>query len=217
MHSAASISTTWPASSSPCPAAARQTTKAEARAIIRAASSLTLVVRLPGTLVCTSVTYRLCLGYCRSGREALMKHKPLHLVVLAAGEGKRMNSSLPKVLQPIAGRPMLAHLLSAALALDPARVHVVIGHGAGQVSAMLGSFDDARLASVAQQERLGTGHAVQQAMRDIPESARVIVLPGDMPLVRSAALAASSATRKAASSAFASSAMPAMPRPALPR
>ncbi len=119
-----------------------------------------------------------------------MKHKPLHLVVLAAGEGKRMNSSLPKVLQPIAGRPMLAHLLSAALALDPARVHVVIGHGAGQVSAMLGSFDDARLASVAQQERLGTGHAVQQAMRDIPESARVIVLPGDMPLVRSATLAA---------------------------
>jgi len=67
---------------------------------------------------------------------------------------------------------------------------VVIGHGAGQVSAMLGSFDDARLASVAQQERLGTGHAVQQAMRDIPESARVIVLPGDMPLVRSATLAA---------------------------
>jgi len=119
-----------------------------------------------------------------------MKHKPLHLVVLAAGEGKRMNSSLPKVLQPIAGRPMLAHLLSAALALDPARVHVVIGHGAGQVSAMLESFDDARLASVAQQERLGTGHAVQQAMRDIPESARVIVLPGDMPLVRSATLAA---------------------------
>ena len=119
-----------------------------------------------------------------------MKDKPLHLVVLAAGEGKRMNSSLPKVLQPIAGRPMLAHLLSAALALDPARVHVVIGHGAGQVSAMLGSFDDARLASVAQQERLGTGHAVQQAMRDIPESARVIVLPGDMPLVRSATLAA---------------------------
>jgi len=119
-----------------------------------------------------------------------MKDKPLHLVVLAAGEGKRMNSSLPKVLQPIAGRPMLAHLLSAALALNPARVHVVIGHGAGQVSAMLESFDDARLASVAQRERLGTGHAVQQAMGDIPESARVIVLPGDMPLVRSATLTA---------------------------
>ena len=119
-----------------------------------------------------------------------MKDKPLHLVVLAAGEGKRMNSSLPKVLQPVAGRPMLAHLLSAALALDPARVHVVIGHGADQVSAMLESFDDPRLATVVQQTRLGTGHAVQQAMGDIPASARVIVLPGDMPLVRSATLAA---------------------------
>ncbi|MBS3743241.1 MAG: bifunctional UDP-N-acetylglucosamine diphosphorylase/glucosamine-1-phosphate N-acetyltransferase GlmU [Wenzhouxiangellaceae bacterium] len=119
-----------------------------------------------------------------------MKDKPLHLVVLAAGEGKRMNSGLPKVLQPLAGKPMLAHLLEAALALDPERVHVVIGHGADQVSAMLEALGDDRISTVLQLERLGTGHAVQQAMGDISASARVIVLPGDMPLVRSETLAA---------------------------
>ncbi|MGM0659221.1 MAG: bifunctional UDP-N-acetylglucosamine diphosphorylase/glucosamine-1-phosphate N-acetyltransferase GlmU [Pseudomonadota bacterium] len=119
-----------------------------------------------------------------------MKDKPLHLVVLAAGEGKRMNSGLPKVLQPLAGKPMLAHLLEAALALDPERVHVVIGHGAEQVSAMLEALGDDRISTVQQRERLGTGHAVQQAMGDIPASVRVIVLPGDMPLVRSETLAA---------------------------
>jgi len=127
--------------------------------------------------------------------EGSMKHKPLHLVVLAAGEGKRMHSGLPKVLQPIAGRPMLAHLLDAALELAPARVHVVVGHGADQVEAMLASFVEtptaarAPLATVTQHERLGTGHAVQQAMDEIPESARVMVLPGDMPLVRPETLA----------------------------
>ena len=113
-----------------------------------------------------------------------MTEKPLHLVVLAAGEGKRMNSGLPKVLQPIAGKPMLAHLLDAALELSPARVHVVVGHGADQVSAMLASLADDRIVTVTQRERLGTGHAVLQAMGEIPESARVMVLPGDMPLVR---------------------------------
>src|SRR6056297_628237 len=124
--------------------------------------------------------------------EGSMKHKPLHLVVLAAGEGKRMNSGLPKVLQPIAGRPMLAHLLDAALSLSPERVHVVVGHGADQVEAMLASFAEspsASIVTVTQHERLGTGHAVQQAMGTIPESARVLVLPGDMPLVRTQTLA----------------------------
>ncbi|MEX2499565.1 MAG: bifunctional UDP-N-acetylglucosamine diphosphorylase/glucosamine-1-phosphate N-acetyltransferase GlmU [Wenzhouxiangellaceae bacterium] len=117
-----------------------------------------------------------------------MTEKALHLVVLAAGEGKRMNSGLPKVLQPIAGRPMLAHLLEAALALHPERVHVVVGHAAEQVSAMIETLADDRIATVEQRERLGTGHAVQQAMAGIPESARVIVLPGDMPLVRTQTL-----------------------------
>jgi len=61
--------------------------------------------------------------------------KPLHVVILAAGEGKRMKSALPKVLQPIAGRPMLAHVIEAARALSPAGVHVVYGHGGDQVQA----------------------------------------------------------------------------------
>ena len=60
---------------------------------------------------------------------------PLHVVILAAGEGKRMKSALPKVLQPIAGRPMLAHVIEAARALSPAGVHVVYGHGGDQVQA----------------------------------------------------------------------------------
>jgi len=128
-----------------------------------------------------------------------MNDKPLHLVVLAAGEGKRMNSGLPKVLQPIAEKPMLAHLLDAALALSPERVHVVVGHCADQVEAMLAEFagsstaGKAAISTVTQHQRLGTGHAVQQAMGDIPDSARVMVLPGDMPLVRGETLAAFSA------------------------
>jgi len=117
-----------------------------------------------------------------------MNDKPLHLVVLAAGEGKRMNSSLPKVLQPVAGKPMLAHLLERSLVLNPAQLHVVVGAGAGRVTAMLQTFDDDRIAPVQQHQRLGTGHAVQQAMGGVPESARVIVLPGDMPLIRSETL-----------------------------
>ena len=117
-----------------------------------------------------------------------MKDKPLHLVVLAAGEGKRMNSDLPKVLQPIGGKPMLAHLLETALAMDPECVHVVIGHAAEQVLAVLETLADERIATVQQRWRLGTGHAVQQVMGEIPESARVMVLPGDMPLVRSETL-----------------------------
>ena len=58
---------------------------------------------------------------------------PLHVVILAAGEGKRMKSALPKVLQPIAGRPMLAHVVDAARALQPAAIHVVYGHGGDAV------------------------------------------------------------------------------------
>jgi len=118
-----------------------------------------------------------------------MSQRPLHVVVLAAGEGKRMRSSLPKVLQPIGGAPMLEHLLVTALALAPARVHVVVGHRAEAVRALLETLDDQRLESVEQRERLGTGHAVMQAMRAIEPGARVLVLPGDMPLVRVETLA----------------------------
>ena len=107
---------------------------------------------------------------------------PLHVIVLAAGEGKRMRSSLPKVLQPIAGRPMLEHVLDTARKLLPARIHVVIGHGANDVRRAFSGSDD--LTWVEQTERLGTGHAVMQAMPHIPDDARVLVLYGDVPLIQ---------------------------------
>lgn len=111
---------------------------------------------------------------------------PLHVIVLAAGEGKRMRSNLAKVLQPIAARPMLWHVLEAARGLSPAGIHVVIGYGAAQVRSHFADAND--LIWVEQHERLGTGHAVMQAMPGIPDAARVVVLYGDVPLIRSQTL-----------------------------
>src|SRR3546814_10761307 len=88
------------------------------------------------------------------------KTRPLHVVILAAGEGKRMKSALPKVLQPIAARPMLAHVVDTARALEPAAIHIVHGHGGGQVRAAFAEQADLQWAEQAKQ--LGTGHAVQQ-------------------------------------------------------
>ncbi|MGO1070208.1 bifunctional UDP-N-acetylglucosamine diphosphorylase/glucosamine-1-phosphate N-acetyltransferase GlmU [Lysobacter sp. CA199] len=106
---------------------------------------------------------------------------PLHVVILAAGEGKRMKSATAKVLQKIAGRPMLAHVIQTARALRPAGIHVVYGHGGEQVrQAFVGQSD---LHWSEQAQRLGTGHAVQQAMPDVPQDARVLVLYGDVPLI----------------------------------
>jgi bifunctional UDP-N-acetylglucosamine pyrophosphorylase/glucosamine-1-phosphate N-acetyltransferase len=110
----------------------------------------------------------------------------LHVVILAAGEGKRMNSLKPKVLLPVAGRPMLAHVIDAARALGAAAVHVVHGHRGEQVRAAFESQPDLRWVEQAQQ--LGTGHAVQQAMPGIPDEARVLVLYGDVPLIEAETL-----------------------------
>ena len=107
---------------------------------------------------------------------------PLHVIVLAAGEGKRMRSTLPKVLQKIAGRPMLAHVLDTARALRPEGLHVVYGHGGGQVRTAFADAGDLQWAEQARQ--LGTGHAVQQAMPGVPDGARVLVLYGDVPLIQ---------------------------------
>lgn len=101
--------------------------------------------------------------------------------MLAAGKGKRMRSELPKVLQPLAGRPLLAHVLAAARALDPRKIHLVIGHGADEVRVAAG--DGADLDWVVQEQQLGTGHAVQMALPKIPAGAQVLVLMGDSPLV----------------------------------
>lgn len=111
---------------------------------------------------------------------------PLHIVILAAGEGKRMRSSLPKVLQPLAGQPMLAHVIATARQLQPAAIHIVFGHGGDQVRAAFVEQSD--LQWVEQREQLGTGHAVRQAMPAIPDAATVVVLYGDVPLIRSDSL-----------------------------
>ena len=115
------------------------------------------------------------------------KPAPLHVVILAAGEGKRMKSSLPKVLQPVAARPMLAHVVDAARALHPAAIHIVFGHGGAQVRAAFADQADLRWAEQARQ--LGTGHAVQPALPGVPDDARVLVLYGDVPLITSDTLA----------------------------
>jgi bifunctional UDP-N-acetylglucosamine pyrophosphorylase/glucosamine-1-phosphate N-acetyltransferase len=110
---------------------------------------------------------------------------PLSIVILAAGQGKRMASDLPKVLQPLAGRPLLAHVIDTARALHPAAIHVVHGHGAERVRA---AFPEADIHWTLQAEQLGTGHAVLQAMPAIPDEHTVLVLYGDVPLVRSETL-----------------------------
>jgi len=105
---------------------------------------------------------------------------PLHVVILAAGQGKRMHSALPKVLHKIAGRPLLAHVIDAARSLRPERIYVVHGHGGAQVRA---AFGDAAVEWVEQARRLGTGHALMQALPRVPRVANVLVLNGDVPLV----------------------------------
>jgi bifunctional UDP-N-acetylglucosamine pyrophosphorylase/glucosamine-1-phosphate N-acetyltransferase len=109
----------------------------------------------------------------------------LSVVILAAGQGKRMNSDLPKVLQPLAGRPLLQHVVRTAVTLQPADIYVVYGHGGAQVQAALAHEP---VEWVLQAEQLGTGHAVMQAMCVIPDDHTVLVLYGDVPLVRTPSL-----------------------------
>jgi bifunctional UDP-N-acetylglucosamine pyrophosphorylase/glucosamine-1-phosphate N-acetyltransferase len=104
----------------------------------------------------------------------------LSVVILAAGQGKRMKSTLPKVLQPLAGRPLLRHVVDRARLLEPASIHVVFGHGGERVRS---TVDDADLQWALQAEQLGTGHALMQAMPQVTDDALVLVLYGDVPLV----------------------------------
>ena len=109
----------------------------------------------------------------------------LNVVILAAGLGKRMQSDLPKVLHTLAGRPMLSHVLESARALDPAKIIVVVGHGADVVKQAYGKQTD--VAFALQQPQHGTGHAVQQAVPLLAGGDSVddvtLVLYGDVPLV----------------------------------
>jgi len=121
-----------------------------------------------------------------SGSELMDRSMALHVIVLAAGQGKRMRSERAKVLLPVGGRPMLDHVLEAARALAPDCIHLVHGHRGEQLVARYAHQPGLRM--VAQQEQLGTGHAVQSAMPEVPDSARVLVLLGDVPLIRSETL-----------------------------
>jgi bifunctional UDP-N-acetylglucosamine pyrophosphorylase/glucosamine-1-phosphate N-acetyltransferase len=105
---------------------------------------------------------------------------PLSIVILAAGQGKRMLSDVPKVLQPLAGTPMLAHVLDLAANLAPTCIHVVYGHGGERVREL---FNNEQLHWTLQSEQLGTGDALRQAMPDIPDAHQVLVLYGDVPLL----------------------------------
>ncbi len=107
------------------------------------------------------------------------------IVILAAGAGTRMRSSLPKVLQALAGRPLLQHVVDISKALGAEDICVVHGHGGDQVQA---AFKDAGLRWALQAEQLGTGHAVQQAMPQTPDDCRVLILFGDVPLLRTETL-----------------------------
>ena len=105
----------------------------------------------------------------------------LSIVILAAGQGKRMKSDLPKVLQPIAGKPLLQHVIETARKLAPQAIHIVYGHGGDRVRQVLA---DPSLQWALQAEQQGTGHAVLQALPLIPDDHMVLVLYGDVPLNR---------------------------------
>jgi bifunctional UDP-N-acetylglucosamine pyrophosphorylase / glucosamine-1-phosphate N-acetyltransferase len=105
----------------------------------------------------------------------------LEIIVLAAGQGKRMHSALPKVLHALAGKPLLGHVLDAARTLKPRQIIVVHGHGGDEVRA---AFPDPAIEWVTQAEQLGTGHAVRQALPHIGADSEVLILYGDVPLVR---------------------------------
>lgn len=108
--------------------------------------------------------------------------KPLHVIILAAGKGTRMKSMRPKVLHTLAGRPLLSHVLDAAQALSAEACHIVYGHGGEAVRQAMGDAPGRYWAE--QPEQLGTAHAVSQAMPQVPDGTTVLVLYGDVPLIR---------------------------------
>lgn len=116
---------------------------------------------------------------------AINNDKDLSIVVLAAGQGTRMKSSLPKVLHTIGNQPMLAHVVATAKSLNPAQIIVVYGYEGQTVKEALSNLD---LTWVLQPEQKGTGDAVQKALPSIPKHHRVLILYGDVPLISSQTL-----------------------------
>ncbi len=109
----------------------------------------------------------------------------LDVVILAAGKGKRMHSDLPKVLHPLAGRPLLSHVLATARSLEPRRVVIVVGYGGDAVRS---AIEEAGVDWVTQAPQLGTGHAVMQVLPRLPRDGVILVLYGDVPLIEAATL-----------------------------
>ena len=130
---------------------------------------------------------------------------PLDVVIMAAGKGTRMKSRIPKVLQKLAGRPLLHHVLDTARALQARQAVIITGHGAIEVEALCaadtGASTSLALKCVRQEPQLGTGHAVQQAVPALADDGLVLILSGDVPLTQPATLyhllAASAGTRLA--------------------
>jgi bifunctional UDP-N-acetylglucosamine pyrophosphorylase/glucosamine-1-phosphate N-acetyltransferase len=110
----------------------------------------------------------------------------LEIIILAAGKGTRMKSNLPKVMHLLAGRPLVQHVIDRARELSAGKIHLVVGHGAEQVESALTAAD---LTFSLQAQQLGTGHAVMQALDKLQADSRVLILYGDVPLIRSATLA----------------------------
>lgn len=113
----------------------------------------------------------------------------LEVIILAAGQGSRMQSSLPKVLHPLAGTPLVGHVINTAKQLEATAIHLIVGHGAESVKTQLAAEE---INFVYQAEQLGTGHAVQQAMPSIEktsaENSLVLILYGDVPLIQASTL-----------------------------
>ena len=109
----------------------------------------------------------------------------MNIVILAAGQGKRMHSNLPKVLHPLAGKPLVRHVIDTARTLSPSRLCIVYGHGGDAVRSALDAPD---LAWALQEPQLGTGHAVLQAVPFLDGEGTTVVLYGDVPLIRAETL-----------------------------
>ena len=109
----------------------------------------------------------------------------MNVVILAAGMGKRMQSALPKVLHPLAGKPLLAHVIDTARGLSPSKLCVIYGHGGAAVPEMVAKQNNgihAHIDTALQEPQLGTGHAVMQALPQIDDDAPTLILYGDVPL-----------------------------------
>jgi len=115
----------------------------------------------------------------------------MNVVILAAGMGKRMQSALPKVLHPLAGKPLLQHVINTALRLQPGKLCVIYGHGGAAVPSAVAGWNGSSgvaIDTALQQPQLGTGHAVMQALPQIDPTAPTLVLYGDVPLTTTASL-----------------------------